>query len=100
MSALNQGLSALALGDVDEAAVELARTYAGAIDDGGPLDVLGPKLLAVLDSLGLTPKARAAQKGGADDKPTSSPLDQLRERRRARQRDTTDLDATPAGVDA
>ncbi|MEV6306472.1 hypothetical protein AB0M02_44185 [Actinoplanes sp. NPDC051861] len=29
------------------------------------LDALGPKLLAVLDALGATPKARAARKGGA-----------------------------------
>jgi hypothetical protein len=42
---------------------------------------LGPKLLAALDALGLTPKARAAGgKGDSGDKPTrlANPLDRLR----------------------
>lgn len=46
---------------------------------------LGPKLLAALVELGLTPKARAAlSKGGRDDGPAQSPLDELRARRAAR----------------
>ena len=54
----------------DEAARNLAERYALRIDIGGEdeLSTYGPKLLAVLDALGLTPKARAvAMKGGKVD---------------------------------
>jgi hypothetical protein len=78
----------------DLGAAELARTYARAIDNGGDLDKLGPLLLAVLESLGLTPKARAALVKGAKDEPRTSPLDELRVRRSARQRDATAVDPT------
>lgn len=78
---LQQALTQLEPGDVDSAAVELARVYARALDNDGALDVLGPKLLAVLESLGMTPRSRSA-KGGQDA--TTSPLDELRERRDAR----------------
>jgi hypothetical protein len=51
------------LSDEDAAAVRLAERYAAAIDDAddkqAALDKLGPKLLAVLESLGATPKGRA-----------------------------------------
>lgn len=47
---------------------------------------LGPKLLAALDSLGLTPKARAGKEGhGGPGKP-ANPIDELRARRAARGR--------------
>ncbi|HEX6579207.1 MAG TPA: hypothetical protein VF082_12655 [Jiangellaceae bacterium] len=55
----------------DTAAVRLARRYAAAIDDApadervAALGTFGPKLLAVLEQLGATPKARAARKGEA-----------------------------------
>lgn len=80
----------------DVAAAELAITYAKAIDDSGPAceecgrhggDVVkaGPLLLAALDALQLTPKARAAvQKGVKDAANRSNPLDELRARRGAR----------------
>lgn len=42
---------------------------------------LGPKLLAVLDSLGATPKARAARKGGAAGGKKPGKLQALRESR-------------------
>lgn len=92
LHALDEALKALDLGQADAAAVELAKVYARAIDADGPIDVIGPKLLAVLDSLGMTPKARAAQKGGSGDKPASDPLDELRQRRRARRDRAADLD--------
>lgn len=49
------------LTDEDIAAVRLAQRYAAAIDDGDTdtLAQMGPKLLAVLEQLGATPKARA-----------------------------------------
>lgn len=73
----------------DEAAIQLARLYAGQIDeDPGSLSKLGPLLLSVLESLGMTPKGRAAVlgKGGAQDAhPKRAVLDELRQRRTARQ---------------
>lgn len=89
---LNKALDALDPDDKDHAAVELARSYARAIDDGEPLDKLGPLLANTLDTLGLTPKSRAAiVKGGTPNGP-SSPLDELRQRRRARNSGTENLD--------
>lgn len=70
----------LDLADEDAAAVRLARRYAAAIDDGGPatLNELGPKLLTVLESLGATPKARAAITKGTTASDTPSRLQALR----------------------
>jgi hypothetical protein len=43
---------------------------------------LGPKLLAALEALLLSPRARGvAMKGGTDGKPAASPLDELAARR-------------------
>ena len=61
---------------------------------------LGPKLLAALSALRLTPAARIAaaqtRQGAASDGP--APLDQLRARRARRNR-AQDLDSPPAGAD-
>jgi hypothetical protein len=70
LPAVNEALKALDLADEDIAAARLARRYAATIDGSGDaafvLERLGPKLLAALESLGATPKARAAMglKGG------------------------------------
>jgi len=66
----------------DAAAAELAVHYATAIDaSADDLTKLGPALLAALESLGMTPRARKSLvKGGDGDGPTS-PLDELRQRR-------------------
>jgi hypothetical protein len=81
----------------DAAAAELALTYAGAIDSGGDMSKLGPPLLAALESLRMTPRARAAAtKAVNDDKPAANPLDQLAGRRARRGR-TPDLDAAAEG---
>lgn len=57
---------------------------------------LGPKLLAALESLGMSPRARAALKGGKpDDKPGKSPLDELRAAR-ARKNGATSVDSSTA----
>ena len=80
----------------DQAIAALAKRYAQTIEDAygedGELDVLtdlGPKLLAVLDALGLTPKARAVKRapgeGGGDDRPAAvRTLEELRAARRDR----------------
>lgn len=57
-------IAALTVAPEDAGAVQLARRYAAAIDQADEpadaLERLGPKLLAVLESLGATPKGRAA----------------------------------------
>lgn len=98
-AALETAIGAVELKPVDEAAIALARAYASAIDlDTEELSKLGPKLLAALESLLLTPRARAAVVKGAPDEPRTSPLDELRQRRR--KRGATDLDAAAGGADA
>jgi hypothetical protein len=78
----------------DRAALELALTYAKALDDGDDLDKLGPKLLASLDALGLTSRSRALMTKGAGDGSTGpDPIDELRKRRTARTHRAPDLDA-------
>lgn len=77
----------------DRAVADLALKYAAAIDDDegwkdrlrDPLAELGPKLLAALAALQMTPAARSAAVKGATSAPKSSPLDELRARRAARQ---------------
>lgn len=123
-------LDCLALSATDQAAAQLARRYAAAIDaaaeiaavaelvepeDGDQakllqsllrrveaqevLGELGPKLLAVLDALGGSPKARAALRargGGQGDGSTPrTKLDELRERR-ARQHNPASVDSSPS----
>ena len=70
----------------DGGAVRLAGVYAAAIDaDPSQVGKLEPGLLAALEALGMTPRARAAIAGkGAKDAPSGSRLDELRQRRRAR----------------
>lgn len=73
--------------DQDEPVIHLAITYARLID-GNPAYAakVGPMLLAALESLLMTPRARAAIVRGAnsDKRKTRSPLDELRARRTAR----------------
>lgn len=60
----------------DQGAVDLALAYAADIDAGeGDLAKLGPALLAVLEALGLSPRARKAVK--TSEQPAANPLDQL-----------------------
>lgn len=80
----------------DAAAAELALTYARQIDGhqpceecgcqgGGDLAKLGPALLAALEALHMSPRARnAAKKVVTDDQPSANPIDQLAERRAGR----------------
>lgn len=83
--------SAAAADSTDAAAMELAMIYAEAIDLGGDVAKLGPPLLAALEALHLTPRARASK--GGTTVGGSSPLDELRARR-ARRDNAPALDAT------
>lgn len=77
----------------DRATAELARTYARQIEGHQPceecgcqgcgdLAKLGPALLATLEALQMSPRARSAvAKGVTSDKPTVNPVDTLAERR-------------------
>lgn len=65
--------------------IELALTYARAVDSGSAtIEKVGPMLLSTLDALLLTPRAVAAvekgMKNGAASAPVS-PLDELKRRR-------------------
>lgn len=58
---------------------------AAQVEQAAVLASLGPKLLATMDALLITPKARAAvQRGVKDAAKRSNPLDALRARRAAR----------------
>jgi hypothetical protein len=92
VDSVRAGLAELEPLDVrDRAAADLAIMYAEHIDDQSdwsdkqrdPLAELGPKLLAALTALGLTPQARKAAVPTVAERPTS-PLDELRARRAAR----------------
>lgn len=74
----------------DAAVAKLALVYAAEIDAGGDTTKLGPALLAALEALHMSPRARKAVK--VDDKPAANPLDQLASRR-ARKGRAEDLDA-------
>lgn len=116
MDALTAALSELDLLPQDQALVALASQYATALDTSGTnpdgLIDLGPKYLAVLEALLMTPRSRAAAlKGGrGDNTGGKSRLAEQRERRAARLAaaatagdgpdGTTDLDAAPPGADA
>jgi hypothetical protein len=79
----------------DKATVELALSYAEAIDHGAPLDKYGPLLLKALEALAMTPRSRLAPvKGGEVSGDQPNPLDELRERRRTRAHRAANLDAT------
>lgn len=91
--AVKNALDELDPAKVDQATAELALTYASQIDLGiGELEKLGPQLLTILDAMLMTPKARAAIVKGAKDE-RQSPLDELRARRAARQRDAEAVDS-------
>lgn len=74
-----EALTSVDTDGVDQAAARLAETYAEQIDNGGDLSKLGPGLLAALESLGMTPRARRNAMKGASG--VRSPLDELRQRR-------------------
>jgi hypothetical protein len=93
--AVTAAARAAKIGTRDKAALELARHYARLIDEGDPVELLGPKLLAALDALVLTPKARANITKGLSHEPAKAdPVDEIRARRAARQHHAATLDPT------
>jgi len=85
---------AVALLDVDDATpYERALTkITDALAAHSVASDLGPKLLAALSALGLTPAARGDGKGGTAGEPAANPLDELRARRAARTDRTATVD--------
>jgi hypothetical protein len=93
-SSVVRAISEAEIEERDKATAELARQYALSIDHGGDVVKLGPLLLSVLESLNMSPRARAVGTKGvttSDNKPST--LDQLAERR-ARKSRAEDLDAS------
>ena len=84
--ALARALKTLPLQPEDAAAVELARVYARELDKREDLvTVYGRGFRETLETLGMTPKARAAiTKGDRPATPKSTPMDELRQRRERR----------------
>lgn len=69
----------------DYAVRDLALTYARSLDNGGDLTKIGPALLAALEALQLSPRARKAVTPVAG-RVVTNPLDQLAERRAGKTR--------------
>jgi hypothetical protein len=92
---LDAALDAEPAGARDKATADLARKYADAIDAGGDLSKLGPAMLAALEALQMSPRARAlAQRGKSRvQSPGANRIDEL-SRRRNRQRDPATVDAS------
>ncbi len=93
VESLTQSLAGITVADQDKVMVELAHRYARALDaDGDPIK-LGPLLQSCLETLLMSPRARATVlKGGARDNRAVNKLDELRERR-ARRNGAEDLDS-------
>jgi hypothetical protein len=66
-----------------EDAIDSFNKIADALAEHSVASDLGPKLLATLTSLGLTPAGRGA-KGGQNGVPVANPLDELKARRASR----------------
>ena len=102
--AVEDVLRALKLDRSDMAARHLALQYAEVIDAGGAetLKDFGPKLLTVLETLGATPRARAAlSKGGPSGVNFgASTIDDLRARRATRARRAAGMDTAATTADA
>lgn len=100
----------------DAVAVALVSRYAtlldaarGRSDEPAVASDLGPKLLAGLAALGMTPSSRASRVGAraaiqgvesGGSKPPARKIDELRARRAARQHRTSAVDTAASGADA
>lgn len=86
-TAVQETLDALELSKEDKAAARLARELADTIDGADDrqeaMERLAPRLLAVLESLGATPAARARIRTGGGATRAESRLAALRAARRA-----------------
>ena len=111
--AVKDALAAAHVAPRDRAAAQLAGRYAVLLDDlrdtdgevAGYSDI-GPKLLATLTALGLTPAGRGQKGGGPSVAPVATVLDELRARRESRakravgEHDSTPVDAAPTPSDS
>lgn len=77
----------------DEEANEALEKVAAVLTEHSVASDIGPKLLAALTALGLTPAGRGGAKDGGGNEPARTSLDELRERR-ARKSRAANLDAT------
>jgi hypothetical protein len=96
-TSLAEVLNAEPLNPRDHTIGHLAMTYARAIDSGqADLTKLGPQLQSALESLLLSPRARAMAMRGlkANDRPGTAKLDELHARR-LRKSNPQDLHAAP-----
>ena len=86
LTILNRAVKSLEAKPTDEAAIELARWYARELDNApGLLITHGRAFRETLETLGMTPKARAAMsKGEVPKPPVFSALDELRAQRERR----------------
>ena len=92
---MHAALTAKPPAESDKAIGDLALAYARRIDEDGVDYRLGPALLAALEALQMSPRARAqAHRGEVKDAPASgNPLDALAARRAGKSR-APNLDAT------
>lgn len=70
--------------DVDDDLFEQFEALAARIEETHVAALIGPKLLAALEQLNMTPASRKAVVGGAEPPAGKSTLDELRERRESR----------------
>jgi hypothetical protein len=84
-TAMTKALRQLSRTEVDMELYEKFEALAARIEEVHVTATFGPKLLAALEQLQLTPKARSAvAAGGGAPRASSTALDQLRERRQNR----------------
>jgi hypothetical protein len=77
-------LMAAAASSEDRAADKHSRAILLALSHQTTTSDLGPKLLASMEALQLTPRARKAAAPGSDRNGVKSPIDELRDKRRRR----------------
>lgn len=85
--AVSEALKCAPTAPQDGGATALALRYARALDAdpyGDALGDVGPKLLAVLSALGMTPAGRGVKGGGQGANVVAGKLDELRARRNRR----------------
>jgi hypothetical protein len=78
---VDKAMASMEVAPEDAGTAALIRRYAWEIDKGEELQKLGPPLLAAMEALGMSPRARALLKGGKVEPPRNRKLDELRERR-------------------
>lgn len=83
-TAMTKALRQLSKAEVDVELFEKFEALAARIEEAHVAATIGPKLLAALEQLNMTPKARSAVTKGGGSTGGRSALDELRERRAKR----------------